>query len=76
MVSTVVGTLNRLSEAGNKLDCWNYGKIEIIVTISLTNNALVAINFSNSIGHGKKVPGEANLMLGIASSYTRIREIT
>ena len=56
MAATVVGTLNSLVEARNKLNKWDCGNMEIVVATSLTNDALVTINFSNLIGHNKRVP--------------------
>ena len=56
MAATVVGSLNGVAEARNKLDKWDCGNMEIVVATSLTNDVLVTINFSNLIGHKKKVP--------------------
>ena len=56
MAATVLGTLNSVAETCNELDKWDCGNMEIVVATSLTNNVLVTINFSNSIGHGMKLP--------------------
>ena len=56
MANTVAEVLNDLALCQKDLEEWDCGEMLIPVTTSLTDHSTVNINFTDTMGHRKKVP--------------------
>ena len=56
MSLTVLGTLDSLDEARKDLNKWDCGPMPISVAVSLADGTMKSINFTDTLGHRKKIP--------------------